>query len=205
MEWTGAWPWSSKVSTINTYMDDLRKNDSKDNPEVKSMPEAQTACELFRIIAELQEKVQLLQHQLQAQSSGICRALITPETLLERHLHPESIHIRIAEGANFIKALAIIAADLLAEHLQTVGAEIIMNGQPLDLQQITRLFRELQRALQRQIVVETTEIKERLISAPSCLLSARLLKNVSACSYESPPKMLRFKKHLVQAVGRTKL
>ena len=177
----------------------------KHKSEVESMPDPQPACELFRIVVELQEKVQSLQHQLQVQSSGICRALVTPEALLERHLHPEGIHIRIAEGANFIKALAIIAADLLAEHLQTVGAEIIMNGQPLDLQQITRIFRELQRAIQRQIVVETTRIKEQLISAPSCLLSARLLKNVSACSYESPPKMLRFKKHLVQAVGRTKL
>ena len=119
----------------STYMDDSKKNDSKESPVVKSMPAPQTACELFRIVVELQEKVRSLQRPVASPEQWYMpQFLIThPGCCWSGTFHLESIHIRIAEGTNFIKALAIIAADLLAEHLQTIGAEIVLDGQPLDL------------------------------------------------------------------------
>ena len=180
-------------------MNDSKKNDSNKKVKIDSMDGTYAPCDLVHLVQELQCKVKDLEQQLQFYE----RAEMLPLDRIISFLIPTGVHLRIAEGRNFSKALAVITADLLTGHIRTAGAEVIVAGYPLQIQDITRIFRELQRALQRYIVIETTQRKEMLSSASSCILSTRLLKNVSAYTYRSVPKMLQFKKHLVRTVSCT--
>ena len=181
-------------------MNDSKKNDSAEDIEIESMHERRTDCNLLHLVKELQAKNQALERELR-----VYREADMPLDQALQFLCPTGHHLRIAEGSSFPKAMATIAADLLVGRIRVVGTEVLVGGYPLELHDISRVFRELQRALQRCIVTETMQRKEILISASSCLLSTRLLKNVSESSYSSEPKMLQFKKHLVRTVGRTKL
>ena len=178
-------------------MNDFKKNDSNKEIGTDGMDGAHGDDYLRHLVQTLRARVKTLEEQLQVYHEGA-----TPLEIALRSLHPTTAHLRIAEGRNFNRAMAIIAADLLVGRFQLAGGEVSLGGHPLGKRDLRRIFRELQRALQRRIVVETTQKREILIAASSCMLSTRLLKNVSECTYRSVPKMLQFKKHLMHAVGQ---
>ena len=177
-------------------MNDFKKNDSNKEIGTDSMDRECGDDGLLHLVKSLQTRVKALEQQLQSFREGI-----TPLEEALQSLYPTAAHLRVAEGRNFNKAMAIIAADLLVGRIQLANSDILVGGYPLGARDLRMVFRELQRALQRRIVVETKQRREVLIAASSCMLSTRLLKNVSECTYRSVPKMLQFKKHLMHAIA----
>ena len=68
--------------------------------------------ELERTVIALRERLQTYEHKSE----------VTLDQCLQA-LHPVDVHLRIAEGRYFVKALAIVAADLLAGSIHTMGKE----------------------------------------------------------------------------------